>query len=87
MRFLEKEDYNGKIGNTIFIAGWFKLANLESKKVKAIANPWINTPIDLNKVKSRLSKLTIFLSTNEPYGFIEENKITFKEKLDAKVIL
>ena len=24
MRFLEKEDYNGKVGNIVFVAGWFK---------------------------------------------------------------
>ncbi len=87
MRFLEKEDYNGKIGKAIFVAGWFKLENLENEKVKAIAMPWINTPINFNKVKSKISKLTVFLSSNEPYGFVEDNAKTFREKLGAKVIL
>ena len=87
MRFLEKEDYNGKIGKMIFVAGWFKLDNLEGKEVEAIANPWIDTPIDFNKIKQKIPKLTVFLSTNEPYGFVEENSKIFKEKLNAKVIL
>ena len=87
MRFLEKENYNGKIGRVIFVAGWFKLDNLEGEEVKAIANPWINTTIDFDKVKSKLSKTLVFLSTNEPYGFVEENTKTFKDKFDAKVIL
>jgi predicted alpha/beta hydrolase family esterase len=87
MRFLEKENYEGKIGKIIFVAGWFKLDNLEGEEVKAIANPWINTPIEFNKVKSKLSDLTVFLSSNEPYGCIEENAKTFKEKLGAKVII
>jgi len=87
MRFLEKENYDGKIGKAVFIAGWFKLDNLEGEKVEVIANPWINTSFDLNKVKPKLSKLTVFLSTNEPYGFVEENTKIFKEKLNAKVII
>ncbi len=86
MRFLEKETYNSKLGNVVFVAGWFKLDNLEGEEVKAIANPWIDTPIDLNKIKPKLSKLSVFLSTNEPYGFIEENSKMFKESLGAKII-
>ena len=87
MRFLEKENYNGKIGKMVFVAGWFKLDNLEDEEVETIANPWINTPIDFNKVKRKISKLTVFLSTNEPYGFVEQNAKTFKEKLNAKIII
>jgi len=87
MRFLEKENYNGKIGKVIFVAGWFKLGNLEDEEVKEIANPWINTPINFNKVKEKISNLTVFLSSNEPYNYIEKNKMTFEEKLKAKVII
>jgi len=87
MRFLEKENYNGKIGKVIFVAGWFNLDNLENEEVKNIANPWINTPINFNKVKQKLSNLIVFLSSNEPYGFVNYNKKIFKEKLGAKVII
>ena len=87
MRFLEKDDYNGKIENIVFVAGWFKLNNLENKEVKTIANPWINTHIDFNKIKPKLSKLIVFLSDNDPYNCLNENKTTFKEKLNAKVII
>jgi predicted alpha/beta hydrolase family esterase len=86
MRFLEKEDYDGKLGNVVFVAGWFKLNNLEGKEVEAIASPWMDTPIDFNKIKPKLSKLSVFLSTNEPYGFIEENSKAFRDELGAKVI-
>ena len=87
MRFLEKENYNGKVGKAIFVAGWFKLDNLEDEEVEAIASPWTNIKIDFKKVKQKLSNLTVFLSSNEPYGFVEYNEKTFREKLDAKVIL
>ena len=87
MRYLEKENYNSKIGGIIFVAGWFKLDNLEGEEVEAIANPWMNITIDFNKIKQKIPKLSVFLSTNEPYGFVEENTKIFKEKLNAKVIL
>ena len=87
MRFLEKEDYNGKILRIVFVAGWFKLDNLENKKVEAIARPWINTPINFNKIKSKINKITVFLSDKEPYGFLDDNAKIFREKLNAKIII
>lgn len=87
VRYLEKEDYNDKIGKLIFVAGWFKLGNLEDEETEEIANPWINKLINFSKVKDKISSITVFLSTNEPYNYIEENKKIFEEKLNAKVII
>ncbi len=87
MRFLEEEDYHGKIRGLIFVAGWFRLGNLENEEVETIVNPWINTPIDFNKIKQKILNSVVFLSTNEPYGFVKENTKIFKEKLNAKIIL
>ena len=85
MRYLEKENYNGKIGSVVFVAGWFNLDKLEGEDVKAIADPWINTPIEFSNVKPKISKLTVILSDNEPYGFVKENAKMFKDKLGANV--
>lgn len=87
LRYLEKENFSGKIPEVIFVAGWFKLDDLEDEEVKEIADPWINTPIDFNKIKQKIKKLTVFLSSNEPYGFVKENQRNFKEKLGADVII
>lgn len=87
LRYLEQENYNSKIPEVIFVAGWFKLDNLEDKEVKEIADPWINTPIDFNKIKQKIEKLTVFLSGNDPYGYVKENQRNFKEKLGADVII
>lgn len=87
MRFLEKENYEDKIGKSVFVAGWFKLNNMENNEAKKIAEPWINTPINLVKVKQKISKLTVLLSDNEPYGFVQENRKVFLEKLNAKVMI
>ncbi len=87
MRFLEKENYNSKVGKVVFVASWFKLDNLEDEEVKAIAKPWIDTSIEFNKVKQKISKLVVFLSNNEPYGFVEYNSEIFKDELGAKVVI
>ena len=86
IRYLEKVDFDGKV-NLIFVAGWFKLNNLEGEEVENIAGPWIITPINFNKVKQKIKKLIVFLSSNEPYDFIDYNKRIFEEKLGAKVII
>ena len=87
MRFLEKENYNGKINKIVFVAGWFKLDNLEDEEVEAVAKPWLKTKIDLNKVREKISKLTVFLSSNDPHNLLKENEIMFKKELGAKVVI
>ena len=75
MRYLQT--VNKKIGGSVFVAGWFNLKNLENEEVKNVAQPWLNTKIDLNKVKININKLTVILSDNDPYDYIEENKNIF----------
>lgn len=87
LRYLEKS--NAKIGGIVCVAGWFNLAGLkeEGEEVIAIARPWIETPIDFEKVKNTASNITAIFSDNEPYGYVEENKKVFEDKLNAKIII
>lgn len=85
MRFLEKE--NKRITKAVFVAGWFKLDNLENEEVESIASPWLENNINYEKVKSNIDKLTVFLSSNDPYNCVKENKSIFEKELGAKVII
>lgn len=85
MRFLEKQ--NKKIGGVVFVAGWFNLANMESKEEKSIAGPWIKNDINFDNITKIADKIIVFISSNEPYGYVEENVKIFEEKLHAKVII
>lgn len=84
---------NRKFGKVILIAGWFQLDRVvmdeEIKKygqiVRDVADEWENTPIDFEKAKNNCSNISVFLSSNEPYGCVEENKKVFEEKLGAQV--
>jgi predicted alpha/beta hydrolase family esterase len=83
MRWLASHDK--KIGDVIFVAGWVHLLNLEDEEVGSIAKPWLDTPIDFEHVRDSMKSLSVFLSDNEPYGCVEENREIFEKKLGAKV--
>lgn len=87
MRYIETLPEKQKIGGCIFIAGWFDLENLEDEEEERIAKPWIEKPINFNKIKKIARKISVYISSNEYYGCIEQNSKIFKEKLGAKVII
>jgi len=84
LRYLEA--VTQPVGGAVFVAGWFSLENLEDEETAAIAKPWIETPIDLGKVRGVLPKSTVIISDNDPYGMFEENKRKFAE-LGSKIVV
>lgn len=86
MRYLQTLK-NVKIGGAVFVAGFFVLTNLENEEVEAIAKPWIETPIDFDAIRKCADNINIFLSDNDDYVPLAENKKIFEEKLSAKVFV
>lgn len=84
LRYLET--INASVGGALFVAGWFNLKNLEDEETEKIAKPWLETPIDLEKIKTILPKSTLVISDNDPFGAFEENKQKFKE-LGSKIVV
>jgi len=82
LRYLES--INISVGGAVFVAGWFNLENMEDPNEEEIAKPWIETPIDLEKVKKVLPRSELIISDNDPYGCFEENKRKFSE-LGSKI--
>ena len=85
MRYLQNKPDSTKIGGCIFVAGWLNLSNLEDADVEAIARPWIEKPINFDKIKTFTNNWIVLISDNDPYNCIEENQARFKEKLGAKI--
>lgn len=87
LRYLETLDEDIKIGGVILVAGWLNL-NIDSLEEGApeIAEPWLNTPIDFNKVIGHTDRFVYVYSNNDPYVPISDSEL-FKEKLGAKVIM
>ncbi len=75
LRYLENID--SPIGGALFVAGWFNLENLEDDEIKKIAKPWIENPLNFNKIKSVLPKSTLIISDDDPYGAFKENTEKF----------
>lgn len=86
LRFLESLPENKKVGGAVFVAGFFNLTNLEDKETEEIARPWIETPIDFEKVKSVLNKSIAIFSDNDPFVSLN-NKDQFANKLGSKIII
>lgn len=92
LRYLEK--LNGKkVGGAIFVAGWFHLSEFtfkeepsEEEESRNIAKPWLETPINFEKIKKSTNNFVAIFSDNDPYVPIEDKDI-FKEKLAAEIII
>lgn len=89
LRYLETLD-NQQVGKVILIAPWMKLDEQtikeEGEEVKEVAKPWMETPIDFEKIKNVCKNFICFYSDNDPYVPLSE-KDFFREKLNARTIL
>ncbi len=74
-----------RVGGAILVAGFFELAPLETDEEKAIAEPWLETPIDFAKVKATTSNITVILSDNDEWVPLERNKELFEQCLSPKI--
>ncbi|MDP3997257.1 MAG: alpha/beta hydrolase [bacterium] len=86
MRYLATQE-GKKAGTCVFIAGWFKLENLESAEEERIAAPWLKDDIDFQKVLSVTKKFIVINSSNDNYGAVTENQNLFEQNLGAKVTI
>jgi len=86
-RFLEKLPKDQKVDKVIMIAPWLKLTNLENKEAYTIAAPWLETPIDFAKVKSKANSFVAIFSDNDQFVPILENKIMIEKLLAPKIIV
>lgn len=88
LRYLEQLPENVKIAGCVFVAGWFNLKEetYEVEEDREIAKPWIETSIDLEKVKKHTNNFLAIFSDDDPCVPLSDSK-TFKEKLNAKIII
>jgi len=85
LRYLESIDT--KIGGAVCVAPWFDLKNLWDKKSEEIAKPWVETPIDFEKVRKVSDKFVAILSDDDSWVPLSKTKKKFKGNLGAKVIV
>jgi len=81
MRHVEQLPTDSTVRGAVFVAPWLVLANLSANE-EAIARPWIDTPIDFARVRSRLPEVTAYFSNDDPYVSLD-NQALFEQKLGA----
>jgi len=88
LRYIEKLPPEIKIGGAVLIAPWLNLKPeaLEDEEAEKTARPWLETPIDFNKVKKHLKKIICIFSDNDPFVPLSDKDI-FKEKLNSEIIV
>jgi predicted alpha/beta hydrolase family esterase len=88
MRYFENLPADKRAGGAVFVAGFFLLSDLETEEEKIIAKPWIETPINFDKVKLASSgNLVAIFSQDDPVVPLDENKKIFEDELSAKIII
>ena len=81
VRHLEQLPAGGTVRGAAFVGPWFVLTNLSAEE-EEIAQPWIDTPIDFARVRSRLPELTAYFSDDNPYVALD-NQSLFEQRLGA----
>lgn len=88
LRYLQSSSDNTEIGGAAFLAPWVHLTNeaYETEADKDIAKPWLETPINWDKVKSHCKKFIAVFSDNDPVVPLSDSEI-FKKELGAKIVI
>lgn len=84
LRYIEK--IQKPIGGIVCVAGFLNSLNLDDGESEKIAKPWLETPMNYEKVKKNAEKIiAIFSDDDESVGL--ENKDLFEKFLAAKTIV
>lgn len=84
LRYLERCSDDEQAGGIVLVAPWLLVTGLATAEERTIAEPWLTTPIDFEKVRSHTSKVIAFFSDNDPF-VPAENQQLFQNALNAEV--
>lgn len=86
VRYLHSLPDNTQVKKVILIAPWQYLT-LDVDEDPKVAEPWINEPVDWEKVKSKAGKIIAVFSKDDPYVPFQKNLEFFKDKLYPEIIV
>ena len=82
LRYLETLPVKTKVGPAILVAPFLELEGVE----KDIARPWLEMPMDIEKIKTHLSKVVAIFSDDDPVVPIH-NKEYFSKDFNSKIVI
>lgn len=88
LRYLETLGKNENVGGAVFLAGWTHLTDeaYEIEEDAVIAKPWLETPLDWNKIKSHSGNFVAIFSDDDPLVPLSDAKV-FESNLGAKIVI
>lgn len=88
LRYLQTLRGEQKVGGVVLVASWTTLtpAAASTPEEQALFKPWLETPIDWEKVKSRANGFTAIFSDNDPFVTLADADV-FRAKLNAEIII
>lgn len=87
MRYLGDFQEGQRVGGAYLVAGFISsLTNIDGDEDPKISKPWLETPIDFDKVKRSVNRIVALFSNNDRYVPLE-NEVAMREKLGAKTIV
>jgi len=88
LRFLEGLGKGQEIGGVVLVGGWIHLKPeaTEDEGDEDVARPWLETPINWEKINSKCRKFVAIHSDNDPFVFMSDGNV-FKEKLGAELVV
>jgi len=90
LRFLETLPDNKKVNKVILVAPWGVALSekaYEDEEDKETAKPWLETPINWDKIRSKASEFVAIFSDNDPVVPLDENRKMVEDNLGAKIIV
>jgi serine hydrolase len=85
VRYLSVMPENTIVKGAVFVAPWTNLVNATTNELE-IAKPWIETPIDWQKVRARAKAFTVIYSDNDK-RVTEKDAMNFGSNLGAKLVM
>ena len=90
LRAMEMMPEHTLVGGAILIAPWMELDSNtieeEGEEIVEIARPWMETPINFEKIKQHAGNFFAIFSDNDPYVSVSQ-KDFFEKVLDTKTVL
>lgn len=88
VRYLQTLPDGLQVGGAVFVGGFFKRLTNEDDdpEDKAIADEWLNAPIDFKALRARIPKSVAIFSDNDPSVPLD-NQDDFRDKLGSEIIM
>ncbi|MDP3696502.1 MAG: alpha/beta fold hydrolase [Candidatus Taylorbacteria bacterium] len=90
LRYLESFPKPLKIKGVVFIAPWIELdtetIKEEGEEVVELARPWLETPIDFEKIRTHIRQAVAIFSDDDPFVPLSNRKL-FEKELGAKTFV